>query len=156
MLTLQLSSSFRIEQYPLSAKANSTVFSISTGLYLFRPVMYSGMFFRYLLKSIPSMNRLNASTGSDIEKNLKEIPIFVPLSGSKSFFSCRGRFFHAPLFSAGNQSISTPACEPPFFEAPLISHNHTRQDRCALNPLLLVHLLCHAGKQKTFPICPWK
>ena len=78
MLTLQLSSSFRREQYLLSANTNSTVFSISTGLYLFRPVMYSGMFFRYLLKSIPSMNRSNANTGSDIEKNLKEILVFFP------------------------------------------------------------------------------
>lgn len=81
MLTLQLSSSFRSEQYPLSANANSTVFSISTGLYLFRPVMYSGTFFKYLLKSIPSMNRSNANTGSDIERKSERNTGICPCRG---------------------------------------------------------------------------
>ena len=39
-----------------------------TGLYLRRPVMYSGISARYLFKSIPPINLLNVKTGSSRSK----------------------------------------------------------------------------------------
>ena len=58
------------------AKANSTVFSMSTGLYLLLPVQFFRTSVRYLLISIPSMNRSNPIAESETERNSGILPCF--------------------------------------------------------------------------------
>ena len=80
ILTLQLSSSSLREQYPLVINPKSTVFNMLTGLYLSRPVVYSGISVRYLFKSIPPINLSNVKTGSSrskqSERNSGKYPCF--------------------------------------------------------------------------------
>ena len=74
ILTLQLSSSSLREQQLLIINPKSTVFNMLTGLYLSRPVVYSGISVRYLFKSIPPINLSNVPADPN---NLKETVVNI-------------------------------------------------------------------------------
>lgn len=73
---------FQFSQRAVAAshKSEKYFFNMLTGLYLSRPVVYSGISVRYLFKSIPPINLSNVKTGSSrskqSERNSGKYPCF--------------------------------------------------------------------------------